>query len=53
MSESFSLYLLVKNSFNFKLGFFSLILNIFQEVLSEKKNYVQITTVPGDIPRYW
>ena len=35
ISESFfSLYLLVKNSFNFR--FFSLIFNIFQGVLSEK-----------------
>ena len=35
ISESFSLYLLFKSSFNFKLGF-SLILNIFQGVSSEK-----------------
>ena len=47
--ESFSLYLLVKNSLNFKLVFFSHILNIFQAVSSGKMFYIEITIVPGDI----
>ena len=43
ISESFSLCLLFKNSFNFKL-----ILNISQGLSSEKTFYVQITIVPGN-----
>ena len=48
ISESFSLYLLVKNSFNFKVGFFSYVEHI-SRVSSGKSFYVQITIVPRHI----
>ena len=47
VSESFSLYLSFKNSFNFKLRFFT----YFEYILgvsSEKTFYIQITIVPGN-----
>ena len=47
ISESFSLYLLVKNSFNFKVGFFTYF-EYISGVSSEKTFYVQITIVPSD-----
>ena len=45
---SFSLYLLVKTVLTSNYVF-SIILNIFQGVSSEKTFYVQITILPGDI----
>ena len=48
ISESFSLYLLVKNSFNFKVGFFTYF-EYISGVSSEKTFYVQILIVTGDI----
>ena len=47
ISGSFSLYLLVKNSFKLKLGFFTYFKYI--SGYHQKTFYVQITTVPGDI----
>ena len=46
--ESFSLYLLVKNSFNFKLGFFTCFEYISAGII-RKTFCIQITIVPGDI----
>ena len=48
ISESFSLYLLVENSFNFKLGF-HLFWMYFKRYYQKKTFYVKITIVPGDI----
>ena len=48
ISESFSLYLLVKNSFNFKRGFFTYFEYISGGII-RKTFYIQITMVPGNI----
>ena len=48
ISESFSLYLLVKNSFNFKLGFFTCFEYTSAGII-RKTFCIQITIVPGDI----
>ena len=48
ISESFSLNLLVKNSFNFKLGFLTYF-EYISSVIIRKDFYVQIAIVPGDI----
>ena len=48
ISESFSPYFLVKNSFNFKVGFFTYF-EYISGVSSEKTFYVQIFIVTGDI----
>ena len=48
ISESFSLYLLVKNSFDFKLVFFTYF-EYTLWVIIKKTFYIQITIVPGDI----
>ena len=48
ISESFSFYLLVKNSFDFKLGFFSYF-EYISGVSSGKTFSIQITIVPGNI----
>ena len=55
ISESFNLYLLVKNSFNFKLGFFTYFEYISGGII-RKNIYFQITMVPGDTSNpqnYW
>ena len=48
ISESFSLYLLIKNTLNFKLGFFTYF-EYISWVSSEKTFSVQITIMPDDI----
>ena len=48
ISESFSLYLLVKNSFKFKLRFFTHF-EYISGVSSERTFYIRITIVPGDM----
>ena len=48
ISESFSLYLFVKNRFNFKLGFYTYFEYISWDIIT-KTFYIQITIVSGDI----
>ena len=49
ISESFSVYFLVRNHVNFKLGFFTYFEYISGGIIRKKTFYVQITIVPGDI----
>ena len=49
ISESFSLYLLVKNSFNFKLGFFTYFEYLLGGASLEKTFWIHVTIVSGDI----